>query len=101
MMKQNQLRDSRNDGTRSNIIKFKPLLAKKRINLLEYPTNVVKYIIAVKFVCADMHDNLKMMFNEPVNRKFMHAFKLKMELAEMIAKTDHEDPSDMHSYDES
>ena len=48
-----------------------------------------------------MHDNLKMMFNEPVNQKFMHAIKLKMELAEMIAKTDHEDPSDMHSYDES
>ena len=48
-----------------------------------------------------MHDNLKMMFNEPVNQKFMHAFNLKMELAEMIAKIDHEDPSDMYSYDES
>lgn len=52
----------------------------------------------MKCVCADVHGNLKMMFNEPVNQKFAHAFKSKMELAEMIAKIFHEDTSDMHSY---
>lgn len=48
-----------------------------------------------------MHGNLKMIFNVPVNRTFVHAFNLKMELAEMIAKINHEDPSDMGSYHES
>ena len=52
----------------------------------------------MKCVCADVHGNLKMIFNEPVNQKFAHAFKSKMELAEMIAKILHEDTSDMHSY---
>ena len=44
-----------------------------------------------------MHGNLKMMFNEPVDQKFVHAFNSTMEMAEITAKIDHEDPS----YDES
>ena len=92
MTKQNQLHDNTNVGTRSNGIKFKPLLTKRRINLLEYANIVVKDIKDI---------NLKMMFNEAVNRKFAHAFNSKMELTEMITKIDHEDPSDMYSYDES
>ena len=55
----------------------------------------------MKFVYADMHGNLKIMFNERVNQKFVHALNAKIELAEIIAKINHEDPSDMCSYDES
>ena len=55
---------------------------------------IMKYIEARKFVYAEMHGNLKMMFNdnEKVVRKFVHAFNLKMELAKMIARVNHEDP---------
>ena len=49
----------------------------------------------MKLVYADMHVNFKMMLNEPVNRKFMHAFNSKMQLVEIIARIDNEDPSDM------
>lgn len=55
----------------------------------------------MKFVYTDMHGNLKIMFNERVNQKFVHALNAKIELAEIIAKINHEDPSDMCSYDES
>lgn len=55
----------------------------------------------MKFIYADIHGNLKMIFNEPVNRTFVHTFNSKIELAEMIAKISREDPSDMGSYDES
>ena len=41
-----------------------------------------------------MHGNSKMMSNEPVNQKFVHTYNLKIELTEVIAKIDHEDPSD-------
>ena len=55
----------------------------------------MKDIEAVKLAYVDMHGNFKMMFNEPVNRKFMHAFNSKMQLVEIIARIDNEDPSDM------
>ena len=55
----------------------------------------------MKFVYADMHGNLKIMFNERVNQKFVHALNVKIELAEIITKINHEDASDMCSYDKS
>ena len=76
---------------RPEILKF----WKRRINFLEYADNAVKDIEAVKLAYVDMHGNFKMMFNEPVNRKFMHAFNSKMQLVEIIARIDNEDPSDM------
>ena len=101
MTKRNQRRDNANVGIRPNGIKFKPSLTKRRIDRLEYPDNLVKDIEAVKFIYADMHGNLKVIFYESVNRKFVHAFNSKMELAEMISKIDYEDPIDMYSHDES
>ena len=55
----------------------------------------------MKLVYADMHGNLKAMFKEPFNWKLVHVFNSKMELIEIVAKTDHEDPSDMYGYDKS
>ena len=55
----------------------------------------------MKFVSANMHGNLKIMFNERVNQKFVHALNVKIELAEIITKINHEDASDMCSYDKS
>ena len=101
MTKQNQQHDNANVETRPNGIKFKPSLTKKRISLLEYDDSVVKDIKAMRFVSADIHSNWKLMFNKPINRKFMHTFNSKMELAEMIARIDHEDPSEMYSHGES
>ena len=83
MTKQNQRHDNANVDVRPNGIKFKPSLTKRRIDLLEYTDNVVKDVRAVKFAYPDMHGHLKMMFNEPVNRKVMHAFNSKVELAEI------------------
>ena len=57
--------------------------------------------VVILLVYADVHGNLKIMFNEPVTRKFVHALNSKVELVEMVAKIDHVDPSDMYSYDES
>ena len=53
----------------------------------------------MKIVLADIHSNLKMIFNHFVNQKFVHVFNSKMELAEMIAKMiiDHEVPRDKKS----
>ena len=101
MTKQNQQHDNANVGARSKGIKFKPSLTKKRINLLQCYDNVVKDIKAMKFVYADIHSNCKLMFNKSINRKFMHTFNSKMELAEMIARIDHEDPSEMYSHGKS
>ena len=42
---------------------------------------------------VDMHGNFKIIFHETVNQKLVYDFNSKMELTEMIAKTDHEDPS--------
>ena len=98
MTKQNQQHDNANVGTRPNGIKFMPSLTKRRIHLPEYADNIVKDIEVVTFVYADMHVSLKMILNEPVNQKFVHAFKSKIELAKMIAKIDYEDPSDMNGY---
>ena len=101
MTKQNQPHNNSNIGTRPNRIKFKPSLTKRTTDILEYADNVVTDIRAVEFAYANMHGNLKMMFNEPVNRKFVNAFDSNMELAKVIAKIDYEDPCDMCRYDES
>ena len=42
-----------------------------------------------------------MMFKEPVHWNFVHGLNSKLELAEMIVKTDYENPSNMDSYDKS
>lgn len=101
MTQQDQQQDNAHVGTRPNGVKFKPSLSKRRINLHENADIVVKDIETVKFVSANMHGNLKIMFNERVNQKFVYALNAKIELAEIIAKINHEDPSDMCSYDES
>ena len=67
-------RSSYSKNTNFPIIKFKLFITKRRIKLLSYAEELIGHIEEIKFAYADMHGNLKLLFNEPMNRKYAYDF---------------------------
>ena len=81
-------RSSCSKNTNSPIIKFKRSLTKRRIKLLSYAEELIGDIEEIRFAYADMHGNLELLLNEPMNRNYAYDFTTPTELAEIISKLD-------------
>ena len=56
--------------------------------MLLYTEKLIGDIEEIKFAYADMHGNLKLLLNKPINRKYASDFTTPTELAQIISKLD-------------
>ena len=67
-------------------IKIKLSLTRKRTKTVTYAYQISNKLPNVNFFYADIHSNLKLQLNEPINNKIVYPFRDKQELLNLFIK---------------
>ena len=66
-------------------IKLQPSLTKQRIDLLKLANEKTKDVERIKFPYADMHGNLKIRLNSPINNRYIIDFQTEDDITNIIS----------------